>query len=110
MHWRDPLFCRGRAAGLHCPAHGVDAVTLIYLEEKSGPEKGFPLVGLLLVLQQPRNTVKLLGNPARQRYRLRLETSDEHLGETRGYGNNLLNRDNEQPSPTVPGLWVQFTD
>jgi hypothetical protein len=59
------------------------------------------------------DTVKLPGRPARSMVPLLRRKMQQHHGESRGYGNNPLNRDNGQPSPkgATPGLlWMQFTD
>ena len=58
----------------------------------------------------PCDTVKLPGSLVKSIVPLTPGNRREHLWETRGYGKNLLNRDNGQPSPKVLGLWVQFTD
>jgi hypothetical protein len=48
--------------------------------------------------------------PLSQQYRSWFERTNEHQGESRGYGNNLLNRDNGQPNAKGSCLSVQFTD
>jgi hypothetical protein len=58
----------------------------------------------------PCNTVKLPEHLAMSTVPLWLRKELQHQGESHGYGNNLLNRDNRQPSPKDLGLWVQFTD
>ena len=72
-------------------------------------ERG-PVKSSGLVTRKVRDTIKLperLGTPL---VPPRWGNPAWHRGESRGYGNNPMARDNRQPSPTDLDLWVQFRD